>query len=86
MNLLDSNFDEDATELPPARSASETTDILFYIAKHKLITVFEKALHHTLSTRTNDSTDVDALDSKTKDIYFSSPRKSTPAINDRLGR
>jgi hypothetical protein len=48
-NLLDSDFDEDTLDLPPARPDSEPTELLFYITKHRLITVFEKVLRHTLA-------------------------------------
>lgn len=57
-NLLDSDFNEETKELPPARPDSEPTDTLFYIAKHRLMAVFEKILRHTLSTGTNESTHV----------------------------
>ena len=52
-NLQDSDFDEDTKGLPPARPDSEPTDILFYIAKHMLMAVFEKVLRLSLSTATN---------------------------------
>ncbi|CAD6572052.1 MAG: hypothetical protein ASARMPRED_005019 [Alectoria sarmentosa] len=52
-NFGDSDFDEDTKGLPPARPDSEPTDILFYIAKHMLMAVFEKVLRLSLSTATN---------------------------------
>ena len=77
-NLQDSDFDEDTKELPPARPDSESTDILFYIAKHKLMTVFEKILRHTLSTATNESIDVDQLDSEIRNVYLALPEVQRP--------
>ena len=77
-NLQDSDFDEDAKEIPPARPDSEPTDILFYIAKHRLMTVFEKILRHTLSTATNESAYVDQLDSEIKDVYLALPEVLRP--------
>ena len=72
-NLPDSSFDEDTKELPPARPESECTDILFYIAKHRLMAVFEKVLRHTLSIGTNESTHVDELDTEIRNIYSGFP-------------
>ena len=77
-NLQDSDFDEDTKELPPARPDSEPTDILFYIAKHRLMAVFEKVLRHSLSTRTNVSNDVDELDTELRNTYSSLPEILRP--------
>ena len=77
-NLQDSDFDEDTGELPPARPDSESTDILFYIAKHRLMTVFEKILRHTLSTATNESVDVDQLDREIRNVYSALPEVQRP--------
>ena len=77
-NLQDSDFDEGTKELPPARPDSECTDIVFYIAKHRLMTVFEKILRHTLSTATNESIDVDQLDSEIRKVYLALPEVLRP--------
>ncbi|MCJ1458928.1 hypothetical protein MMC28_009304, partial [Mycoblastus sanguinarius] len=77
-NLQDSDFDEDTKELPPARPDSESTDILFYIAKHRLMTVFEKILRHNMSTGTNESADVDELDTEIRDTYSALPEILRP--------
>ena len=77
-NLQDSDFDEDTKELPPARPDSESTDLLFYNAKHRLMTVFEKILRHTLSTATNESIDVDQLDSEVRNVYLALPEVLRP--------
>ena len=77
-NLQDWDLDEDTKELPPARPDSEPTDILFYIAKHRLMTVFEKILRHTLSTVTNGSIDVDELDNEIRNVYLAFPEILRP--------
>ena len=77
-NLQDSDFDEDTKELPPARPDSESTDILFYIAKHKLMTVFEKILRHTMSTARNESADIDQLDNEIRNVYLALPEVLRP--------
>lgn len=77
-NLQDSDFDEDTKELPPARPDYEPTDILFYIAKHRLMAVFEKVLRHTLSTGTKKSTEVDELDTEIRNVYSALPEILRP--------
>lgn len=79
-NLRDSDFDEDTNELPPARPDSEPTDILFYIAKHKLTAVFEKVLRHTLSTEVNQPTNVDELDTEIRNTYSALPEILRPRL------
>ena len=73
-NLQDSDFDEDTKELPPARPDSEVTNILFYIAKHRLMTVFEKIVPHNLTIRTKVSTAVDEIDTEIKETYSPFPK------------
>ena len=77
-NLQDSDFDEDTKELPQARPDSESTDILFYIAKHRLMAVFEKILRHSLSTVMNESADVDELDTEIRNVYSAFPQVLRP--------
>ena len=86
-NLHDSDFDEDSKQLPPARPDSESTDIIFYIAKHRLMAVFEKILRHTMSTGSSISTNVDELDAEIRGIYsafpeYLRPRPMTDSIVD----
>ena len=73
-NLRDSDFDEDTTELPSARPDSDMTDIVFYIAKHRLMTVFEKILRHVLSTRVDNAAIIDELDAELRRTYTSFPQ------------
>lgn len=72
-NFRDSDFDEDMVELPEARPDSEPTNLLFYIAKYRLMTVFEKILRHVLSPRSSSMTDVDELETKLGNIYSTLP-------------
>ena len=72
-NLQDSDFDENTKELPPARPDSESTHILFYIAKYRLITIFEKILRHNMSTGTKNYTTVNELDTEIRNIYSTFP-------------
>lgn len=86
-NLHDSDFDEDTKQLPLGRPDSESTDIIFYIAKHRLMVVFEKILRHTMSTESNISSNVGELDTEIRGIYsaFSEdlrPRPMTDSIVD----
>ena len=77
-NLQDSDFDEETNELPPARPDSECTDTLFYIAKHRLMTIFERILRHTMSTMISQSSEVDELDTEIKNTYSAFPESLRP--------
>ena len=83
-NLLDSDFKEDTMQLPPERPESEMTDIFFYIAKHRLMTVFEKILRHvlTMGFREIDGPDaeakVESLDRELRSVYSSFPEILSP--------
>jgi hypothetical protein len=72
-NLLDSDFDETTLVLPPARPDSEITELLLYIAKHKLITVFEKIIRHTLSTSDNTVSELELVDQELRSTYATLP-------------
>lgn len=61
-NLLEIDFDETSSLLPPARPATEPTGLLFYIAKHNLATVFEKILRHALSARSDPTSTTSSPD------------------------
>ena len=72
-NLLDSDFDEDTVQLPSARPDSEPTELLFYIAKHRLMTVFEKIIRHTLSATDWPSDEVEVVDQELRGVYAALP-------------
>jgi hypothetical protein len=72
-NLLDSDFDEDTLELPPARPVTEPTELQFYVAKHKLVTVFEKIIRHTLSTPECSQEEVQEIDQELRDTFADLP-------------
>ena len=77
-NLHDSDFDEDTKQLPLARPDSESTDIIFYIAKHRLMMIFEKILRHTMSTGSNTSTNIGELDAEIRGVYSAFPENLRP--------
>jgi hypothetical protein len=68
-NLLDSDFDEDTVQLPPPRPSFEPTEIVFYIAKHKLMAIFEKILRHTLSPLGQSTYELDMIDEELRLTY-----------------
>ena len=72
-NLLDSDFDEDTTQLPPARPDSEPTELLFYIVKHRLMAVFEKILRHTLSVTDRPGEELEAIDQELRETHAALP-------------
>ena len=79
-NLYDSELDENTGELPLARPDSESTNIMFYIAKHRLMTVFEKILRHNLATGTDGTTDMDRLDGEIRLVYSVLPNTLRPRL------
>lgn len=72
-NLLDSDFDENTVQLPPARPATEPTELLFYIAKHRLMTVFEKVIRHTLSATDRPSDELEGIDQEVRRTFTALP-------------
>ena len=72
-NLTDSDFDEDTLHLPPARPDSEPTELIFYIAKHKLMTVFEKVIRHALSVSLSPEPELEALEQELRSTYEALP-------------
>ena len=76
-NLLDTDFDENTTELPPSRPESEPTEIMFYIVKHRFMAVFERILRHSLSAESS-SGDVQALDAELRHVLAATPKLLQP--------
>jgi len=72
-NLLDSDFDEDTLELPPARPITEPTELQFYVAKHKLVTVFEKIIRHTLSATECSQEELQEIDQELRTTFTTLP-------------
>lgn len=72
-NLLDSDFDENTLQLPAARPVNELTELLFFIVKHKLVTVFEKVIRHTLSAIDMSNEELEKLDQEIRDTFINLP-------------
>jgi hypothetical protein len=72
-NLLDTDFDEDTVQVPQPRPLFEPTEIVFYIAKHKLMFVFEKILRHTLSPLGQSTPELDMIDAELRLTYEDLP-------------
>jgi len=71
-NLLVVDFSEKSTELPPARPLGGHSEMVFYIAKHKLMAVFEKILRHALSP-SQSTYDLDLIDAELRTTYNELP-------------
>ncbi len=72
-NLLDSDFDEDTTELPPSRSESEPTRILWFIVKDRMMPGFSKVCQDALSFREKTEAEVLQLDNEINQMYTTIP-------------
>ncbi|KAL9114284.1 MAG: hypothetical protein Q9227_001706 [Pyrenula ochraceoflavens] len=78
-NLLDSDFDEDTPTLPPARPDSEPTDILFYIAKHRIMAIFEKIVRHSLAgPGSSGEAELESLDAEISETWARLPQVLQP--------
>jgi hypothetical protein len=89
-NLLDDDFNENSTELPPSRRATESTPMAYLVAKHKLSMVFGLVLDHTSSTRLSSYEEVMRLDNLLQEAHDSIPpslqmRPVTSSITDPPG-
>ncbi|KAJ5672823.1 fungal-specific transcription factor domain protein [Penicillium longicatenatum] len=63
-NLLDSDFDETTTELPPSRPETELTPTLSILAKNRIDHMSELVSNLLADTREHSYSDIMALDSK----------------------
>ena len=72
-NLLDSDFDEETKTLPPSRSRTELTPILYFIVKHNLLEVFSKVCNHALSFASKSQAEVLQLDTELRQMYSTVP-------------
>jgi Fungal specific transcription factor domain/Fungal Zn(2)-Cys(6) binuclear cluster domain len=72
-NLLDSDFDENITVLPPSRPESEPTQILYFIVKSRLMAGFGRVCNHALSFRTSSLEEVMKLDAMVRTNFSQVP-------------
>lgn len=55
-NLMDTDFDEDTTELPPARPETDVTPILYFTVKSRIIYVYTRICQHSLTFSSYNTT------------------------------
>ncbi|EXJ90908.1 hypothetical protein A1O1_04014 [Capronia coronata CBS 617.96] len=72
-NLVDTDFDEHTTVLPPSRSEEEPTPLVYFIAKSRLMTAFSKICAHALSFRVYTEQDIMALDAEMRAAHATMP-------------
>lgn len=72
-NILDSDFDEDTTVLPPSRPETEPTQILYFIVKLRLMTAFGRICNHALSFRESSIQEIMDLDAEVRAVYKTLP-------------
>ena len=73
-NLLDSDFDENSTELPPSRRTTEVTSMVYYTAKGALMDQLKELLHRQLTKRSlSYDEDVMQLDTSMRATYSALP-------------
>ena len=72
-NLLDADFDETFTELPPSRPEAEPTQILYFIVKSRLMTNFGRICNHALSFKNSSEAEIMELDSSVRETFSTVP-------------
>jgi hypothetical protein len=72
-NLIDSDFDESSTELPVSRPETDVDQITYFIAKGRMMTVFEKILNQELSLAPVPYDRIMELDSELRQAHSTVP-------------
>ncbi|KAJ9133395.1 Fungal specific transcription factor domain-containing protein [Pleurostoma richardsiae] len=72
-NLLDEDFDESSTELPPSRPETERTSALYTIIKSRVMGVFSQILRSINSRSTPPYEEVMKLDKRLEDAHNTFP-------------
>jgi Fungal specific transcription factor domain len=72
-NLLDEDFDEDCTELPPSRPPIEATSMLYFRYKSLFAKYFRRVIRHALSLKNPLYEDTMQLDKELLQIRFEMP-------------
>jgi Fungal specific transcription factor domain len=72
-NLLDSDFSEDISVLPPSRPEHEPTQILYFIVKARLMANFGQVCNHALSFRKSSEAEIMELDADIRETYSQVP-------------
>jgi hypothetical protein len=73
LNLLDQDFDEDSTELPPSRPETELTSMSYTLAKGRLARVFGKIVEQANLLTLPNYAEVTALDQELQQAFSAIP-------------
>ncbi|RSL57623.1 hypothetical protein CEP54_008228 [Fusarium duplospermum] len=81
-NLLDSDFDEGCSELPPSRNENDVTPIFYILARHKMSKVMG-ILMDIINATQHDESEIDRAEKLLLETYNSLPSilKVTPSCN-----
>ncbi|OQU99624.1 Fungal Zn2-Cys6 binuclear cluster domain-containing protein [Cladophialophora immunda] len=72
-NLMDSDFDEDSSALPPSRPENEMTRLLWFIVKDRQMAGFGKVYQDVLSFKEKTESEVLQLDQEIQWMYETTP-------------
>lgn len=73
-NLLDTDFDKDSPELPPARPEEEMTPMLYRVLKSRMMSVIGLISDFTADTRPSTYAEVMKIDQRLETVYSSIPK------------
>jgi hypothetical protein len=68
-NLLDDDFDESSSDLPPSRPETDVTRVLYFIVKSRLMTVFARIYSKALSLKGIELQDIVTLQFENQTQY-----------------
>lgn len=72
-HLLDSDFNESSTELPPSRSEEEPSPLLWFIVKDRMLALFSKVSRDALSFTERSEAGVVDLDREIRHVHAGIP-------------
>jgi Fungal specific transcription factor domain len=72
-NLLDEDFDENCTELPPSRPPTEATSMLYFCYKSRFARIFRRVIRQTLSLKNPLYEDTMRLDQELLEVHNEMP-------------
>ena len=72
-HLIDEDFDEDCTVLPPSRSTNDPTTMLYFSFKSRLVRCFRRATRQALSLRIPPYSEILKVDRELREVHAETP-------------
>lgn len=72
-HLIDEDFDENCPRLPPPRSTTDPTWMLYYSFKSRMVRYFRRAVRHVHSLKAPPYTDTLRIDQELREVHAETP-------------